>query len=98
MIGPEGTMTTVIPPELIVFALTFSILVGVISGVVPARNASKMNPVDALRFEQYRVMGFDYVDYFLHSFLEFRVQKKEPTIFPFLNMVILPQFHTLLNQ
>ena len=52
MIGPGGTMTTVIPPELIVFALTFSIFVGVISGVAPARNASKMNPVDALRFEQ----------------------------------------------
>ncbi|MCX9014319.1 MAG: ABC transporter permease [Candidatus Methanoperedens sp.] len=52
MIGPGGTMTTVIPPQLIFFALTFSILVGVISGVVPARNAAKMKPVDALRFEQ----------------------------------------------
>lgn len=52
MIGPGGTMTTVVPPSLIIFALAFSILVGVLSGVMPARNAAKMNPVDALRFEQ----------------------------------------------
>jgi len=52
MIGPGGSMTTVIPPSLIIFALAFSIIVGVLSGVAPARNAAKMNPVDALRFEQ----------------------------------------------
>lgn len=52
MIGPGGTMTTVVSPQLIIFALTFSIIVGVLSGVMPARSAAKMNPVDALRFEQ----------------------------------------------
>ena len=52
MIGPGGAMTTVIPPSLIIFALAFSIIMGVLSGVMPARNAAKMNPVDALRFEQ----------------------------------------------
>jgi putative ABC transport system permease protein len=52
MMGPGGTMTTVIPPSLIIFALAFSVIVGVLSGVAPARNAAKMNPVDALRFEQ----------------------------------------------
>lgn len=52
-IGPgEGTMSTVISPQLLIFALVFSVLVGIISGVVPARTAAKMNPVDALRFEQ----------------------------------------------
>jgi putative ABC transport system permease protein len=52
-IGPgEGTMNIVISPQLIIFALAFSILVGIISGVVPARTAAKMSPVDALRFEQ----------------------------------------------
>lgn len=52
-IGPgEGTMNIVISPQLIIFALVFSILVGIISGVVPARTAAKMSPVDALRFEQ----------------------------------------------
>ncbi len=52
MIGQGGAMTTVIPPSLIIFALAFSIIMGVLSGVMPARNAAKMNPVDALRFEQ----------------------------------------------
>jgi putative ABC transport system permease protein len=52
MIGPGGTMTTIVSPQLIIFALTFSIIVGVLSGVMPARSAAKMNPVDALRFEQ----------------------------------------------
>ena len=51
-LGPGGTMTTVISPELLIFALAFSIFVGIISGVAPARSAAKMNPVDALRFEQ----------------------------------------------
>jgi putative ABC transport system permease protein len=51
-IGPGGTMNTVISPQLLVFALVFSIFVGIISGVAPARSAAKMNPVDALRFEQ----------------------------------------------
>lgn len=51
-LGPGGTMNAVVPPELLVFALAFSIFVGIISGVAPARSAAKMNPVDALRFEQ----------------------------------------------
>jgi putative ABC transport system permease protein len=51
-IGPGGAMSAVISPELLIFALGFSIFVGVISGVAPARSAAKMNPVDALRFEQ----------------------------------------------
>ena len=51
-LGPGGTMSAVVTPELLVFALVFSVFVGIISGVVPARTAAKMNPVDALRFEQ----------------------------------------------
>ncbi len=51
-IGPGGTMNAVVTPQLIIFALVFSIFVGIISGVMPARNAARMNPVDALRFEQ----------------------------------------------
>ncbi len=51
-IGPGGTMNAVVTPQLLVFALAFSIFVGIISGVAPARSAAKMNPVDALRFEQ----------------------------------------------
>lgn len=51
-IGPGGAMSAVVTPQLLVFALIFSILVGIVSGVAPARSAAKMNPVDALRFEQ----------------------------------------------
>ncbi len=51
-IGPGGTMNAVVTPGLLIFALVFSVFVGVLSGVVPARTAAKMNPVDALRFEQ----------------------------------------------
>lgn len=36
-------------PEIVLFGLAFSFFVGVISGVVPARQASKLNPVEALR-------------------------------------------------
>ena len=51
-IGPGGAMNAVVTPQLVVFALIFSIVIGIISGVAPARSAAKMNPVDALRFEQ----------------------------------------------
>ncbi len=51
-LGPGGTMSAVVTPQLVIFALVFSIFIGVLSGIVPARNAAKMNPVDALRFEQ----------------------------------------------
>ncbi len=40
-----------ITPQLILFGLLFSFLVGGISGYFPARNAAKLNPVDALRYE-----------------------------------------------
>ena len=36
-------------PLLIIGALAFAYLVGTLSGILPARQASKMNPVDALR-------------------------------------------------
>jgi putative ABC transport system permease protein len=51
-VGPGGAMNAVVTPQLVIFALGFSIFIGVISGVAPARSAAKMNPVDALRFEQ----------------------------------------------
>jgi len=39
------------PPELIIGALAFSFIVGALSGMVPARQASHLKPVDALRYE-----------------------------------------------
>jgi len=38
-------------PWLIIFGLTFSFLIGCISGFLPARRASRFKPVDALRYE-----------------------------------------------
>ncbi|MEM4242985.1 MAG: ABC transporter permease, partial [Candidatus Woesearchaeota archaeon] len=47
----ENTLMAVFPWYLIVGALLFSFLVGAVSGVLPARRASKLKPVDALRYE-----------------------------------------------
>lgn len=40
-----------ISPALVIFGLLFSFLIGCISGYFPARSASKLEPVDALRYE-----------------------------------------------
>ena len=39
------------PPVLILGSLAFSFVVGTISGVLPAKSAAEMSPVDALRYE-----------------------------------------------
>ncbi len=50
LFGGQETRT-VIPPSLIAFALIFSLFVGIISGILPARRAAGLQPVDALRYE-----------------------------------------------
>ncbi len=45
------TMKAYIAPDLVIGAVLFSFIVGCISGMAPAHNAAKMNPISALRYE-----------------------------------------------
>lgn len=48
---PQGYDISVIPPYLMLFALVFSFCIGVIAGLYPARRASKLSPILAIRNE-----------------------------------------------
>ena len=51
--GRMGTNTSVaiVTPELIIFALSFSTIIGIVSGLIPARKAAKLQIVEAMRSE-----------------------------------------------
>jgi len=51
MMGPGGMMNTIISPKLLGVALLIAVTIGVVAGAIPAYRASKLKPVDALRYE-----------------------------------------------
>ena len=47
--NPSFYITTTVAPWMVIFALLFSFFVGCLAGLLPARSASKLKPVEALR-------------------------------------------------
>ena len=46
-----GLLRAEVPLSLVFGVIAFSLIIGIASGIAPAYRASKLNPVDALRYE-----------------------------------------------
>ena len=51
IMGMGGEVMTVITPMLLIYAILLAVGIGVAAGVIPAYRASKLKPIDALRYE-----------------------------------------------
>jgi putative ABC transport system permease protein len=51
IMGMGEEVTTVITPMLLIYAILLAVGIGIAAGVIPAYRASKLRPVDALRYE-----------------------------------------------
>jgi putative ABC transport system permease protein len=50
-LGGQSVQLFYTPPSFVLLMLSFSLLVGFLTGFMPARRGSKINPLDALRYE-----------------------------------------------
>ncbi len=51
LLSAKWDWPTLIPPEWVAYAFCFSAIVGIFFGFYPARKASRLDPIDALRYE-----------------------------------------------
>jgi len=51
VVATTGTMSTVVTADIVVLAVSVSVGIGLFFGFYPAWNASRLNPIDALRSE-----------------------------------------------
>jgi putative ABC transport system permease protein len=51
LLGSFTGWNTVVSPDTVIIAIVFSAGVGIFFGFYPARKASSLNPIDALRYE-----------------------------------------------
>jgi len=51
MMRSGGDSGISLSPHLMLFGLVLAIVIGIVSGAVPAYRASRLKPVDALRYE-----------------------------------------------